>query len=77
MSQFKTKCPHCGITDRLFITKVTMFFTGRKMEINVPLEPNGFCFDANDVDIKDCSTTDEEVTCRACNKVIPLSQLTN
>jgi hypothetical protein len=43
----------------------------------VPLQGDGFVFDPNDINIRDWSTTDEEVTCRACGTKMPLSELTN
>lgn len=76
-SQFETKCPECGAEDSLHVTKVVMLQTGRTLEINIPLQPDGFAFDPNDVSLNDHSTTNEEVTCTHCNKVIPLSRLTN
>ena len=75
--QFKTKCTHCGEVGELFVTKVTVVESGKKLEINTALRPDGFEFDPNDDLIRSASTEDEEVTCRACMTVIPLSELTN
>jgi hypothetical protein len=76
-NQFKTTCPHCGEGGELFVTKVTLIQSGNVLPMYVPLQGDGFVFDPNDINIRDWSTTDEEVTCRACGTKMPLSELTN
>ena len=75
--QYRTTCPHCGEGNELYVREITMATTGRKMQINVQLSPDGFAFDPNDDEILDASTTDEKVVCRECRTEIPLTELTN
>jgi len=75
---FKTTCPHCGIADKLYVTKITMVKSGKTLEINTLLLIDGFIFNPNDEDLKDdWSTENEEVTCRGCGNTISLDVLTN
>lgn len=63
---YKTKCS-CG--GDLHVTEVTMAQTGRVLQINIPLEEDGFEFDPNDPSLKDWSTEKEQVTCQECGKI--------
>ena len=69
---YKTKCS-CG--GDLHVTEVTMAQTGRILQINVPLEKDGFEFDPNDVSLVDWSTENEQVTCQKCGKKDTLKHL--
>jgi hypothetical protein len=66
---YKTKCS-CG--GDLHVTEITMAETGRILQINVPLEKDGFEFDPNDVSLKDWSTENEQVTCQMCKTTTSL-----
>lgn len=74
---YKTECPDCGGKD-LRVIEVTLCESGKTLKgMNVPLMGDGFQFDPNDPDIKDCSTEDEKVQCKDCGNVFNLADLIN
>lgn len=70
---FKTACPACG-KEKLIVTEATLAATGERIDVNQPLEADGFLVSVAS-DVKDASTEDEKVLCTACKKEFDLSDL--
>jgi len=75
-NQWVTICPQCKERDTLIVAKVRLLMTGQSFRPMSRLCSSGFVVDPlNMLDLKDQSTSDEEVICVACRTSYFLNDL--
>jgi DNA-directed RNA polymerase subunit RPC12/RpoP len=73
---FSTRCPYCGVKDRIMVRQATLVATGSTIQAEVLLHADGFDLSSVCDPTENLSTEDERVRCEACGSEFDLSDLT-